>query len=92
MSIRAYKVIEIKTEESPSFNLWRDEELMSLLADEGFYDKLVDGCGIAEVEVDALESAVKKVKDIDEDTKRSILSDIKNARKNGDSHIEYSCY
>lgn len=30
MSVRAYKLIEIKTEKSPTFNCWRDDRVMRI--------------------------------------------------------------
>lgn len=31
MSVRAYKLIEIKTEKEPTFNCWHDEAIMNLV-------------------------------------------------------------
>jgi len=30
MSVRAYKLIEIKTKKTPTFNCWRDEKIMTI--------------------------------------------------------------
>ena len=96
VSVRAYRVIEIKTEEKPSFNLWRDHNLGSFLDVEGeLYSHLdSDGTGMAEVPVKILKKAVKMAVELnlDEKTVNQLKKDIAAAKSNKDEYIAYFCY
>lgn len=92
MSVRAYRVNEIKTENNPSFNLWHDEKLMDYLeSSTGFYNQLnQDANGIGGLELEELEEAVKL--DLEPETMEALKADIAWLKKNGDTYIEYYCY
>lgn len=96
MSVRAYRVNEIKREESPTFNLWHDTKLMDFLESEtGFYNGLnQDACGMTEIEVSLLVKAVKKAKslELDKDQVKSLQADIKWAKENSLDYIQYYCF
>jgi len=93
MSIRAYRVKNIEHEQNETFNLWHDETLMEFLEGYGFYNQLNDDArGITNISVKALKEAMKEVKELDSETKRCILKDIKEAEKNGEEYIQYYCY
>jgi len=57
MSVRAYRVIEIKREDSPTFSLWGSEELMSYLQSIGNW-MTNDGAGFVEFFYDDLKEAL----------------------------------
>ncbi len=93
MSIRAYRVIEIKTDKNFTFNLSRaEEELSDVLKNAGFYDE--DNGSLYQVEVDRLKEELKKCKDLGEDeyARKGLMADIKKAEKNGDDYIQYYCF
>ena len=95
MSVRAYRIIEIKTEDIPSFNLWHDHNLRNFLdEDSDLYSLLAsDGTGIAEVPVKKLKKAVKMAAElnIDEKTMNQLKKDIKAAKSSKDEYISYLC-
>ena len=96
MSVRAYRIIEIKTEENPSFNLWHDHNLRNFLDEDGeLYSHLAsDGTGMAEVPVKKIKMAVKMAAElnIDEKTVNQLKKDIVAARYNKDEYITYYCF
>ena len=97
MSIRAYRVNKIDTEESDSFNLWHNEDrkLRDFLFEESHWEALNDdGCGLIEVEVEQIKKAIKKHKEleIEDYTLENLKKDVKWAEKNGDDYIQYYCY
>jgi hypothetical protein len=95
MSVRAYRLIEIKTEDTPSFNLWHDHNLRNFIDEDGeLYSHLAsDGTGIAEVPVRRLKRAVKMSTElnIDEKTVNQLKKDIAAAKSNKDECIAYFC-
>ena len=97
MSVRARRIIEIKTEESyESFNLWADKKFMDFLDEEsGFFSQLTnDGTGVAEAPVEALEKAVEQASklELDSDTVESLKKDIAWAKAHNEEFVQYYCY
>jgi len=98
MSIRAYRIIEIKAEKKPSFNLWNDEKLMGFLDEKGYLDGLnKNGGGIIEIPVVILQEALTTndiVNDID--VIKQLEKGIKIASQKKDifnrEYITYYCY
>ena len=93
MSVRAYKVIKIEREQSPTFNLWHDEKLVEYLdaTDHGVHAQLnANGAGMLEFTIEELQGAVDRAKELelDSDTVAALKQDI----ANGDEFIEYECF
>ena len=60
MSVRAYKVIDIKHEEGESFNLWHDTDIMGFLEHEGCLSQLnCDGCGILTIDMEQMKEMLE---------------------------------
>lgn len=95
MSMRAYRVIEIKMEVS-SFNLWHDRALINFLDEEAQFSANLssDGTGLAEVPVKMLERAVRMSAKLNlaEETVKRVQQDIAAAKSNGDESVTYYCY
>jgi len=91
MSVRAYKVIEIKTEKDPTFNLWHDEELMALLEPYGTNQLNSDGCGLWEFSLEELLDIYKSTEEepITNDTMEILERIIKEAKKDG--YVQFYC-
>ncbi len=97
MSIRAYRIIEIKVEPNyASFNLYHDEKLMEFLDNEvGFYSQLTDdGTGLTFVSLEVLERAIKRAKSLklEPDTVECLNKDIDAAKAQDDDYVQYYCY
>ncbi len=94
MSIRAFKIVEIKYKKDETFNLWHDENLMDFLDRKGIYETLTEGSGITEIAVKDLEEAVEKnkVTNLSPKTEKAIKKDIAWAKKRGEDYIQYYCY
>ena len=97
MSVRAHRIIEIKTEDSySSFNLWQDKKLMEFMDTEAdFYSHLTsDGTGITEVSVEVLEKAVAQASELelDTDTIANLKKDIAWAKAHNEEFVQYYCY
>lgn len=90
MSVRAYRVNEIKREENPTFNMWHDSNLRDFLEVNDCLENYNDG-GMVEVSVELLKEAIKEVK-LDKEIIRAIQKDIKWAEKKGEDYILYDCY
>lgn len=91
MSVRAYRVNKIDTEDSASFNLWHDDEIVERL---GIYQDLgEEGCGIGEVEVERLKNLLddKTVK-LEPETRQALQTDYEWAVKNNHEWIQYDCF
>ena len=94
MSVKAYRVIEVKME-TASFNLWHDHKLMQLLDGEGdFSSNLSDGVGLTQVPVKLLKRAVRMSTklDINKETVKQLQEDIAAAKANGEDHVTYYCF
>lgn len=94
MSVRAYRVNKIETEEGNSFNLCYDEKLMAFLEENGIYDTLVEGNGITEVPVEVLQVAIDNAKelDLDEGHIKMLKADIAWAKDHDEGYVQYYCY
>jgi len=88
MSIRAYKLIEIKTEKTPSFSVSHDNWVLDTL---NLWDNLNDGCGvitIRDLDIKALRRRSKGNLERQEVVKQ-IEKDLASA---DDDYVEYFCY
>lgn len=97
MSVRAYRIIEIKVEPNySSFNLYHDEKLIEFLDNEaGFYSQLTDdGTGLTCLPIEVLERAIKRAKSLKlkPDTIECLNNDIETAKARDDDYIQYYCY
>ena len=95
MSLRAYRIIEITSEEA-SFNLWRDRELMQFLhAEADFFGSLgSDGTGLASVPVGTLQKAVRRATKLklSAETVKQLKQDIESVKPGGDETVTYYCF
>jgi hypothetical protein len=94
MSIRAHRVIEIKTSGS-SFNLYHDEDVTDWLGEHTSFNGTLncDCCGLTEVSVEGLKDMLSEIGEkLDEDVKKSIKEDIEFAESQGDEYVQYYCY
>lgn len=87
MSVRAYRINEIKYEESPTFNMWHNQELVEYLERENG----IEDTNYFEVSVDSLEKAHLSVS-IDDSTLEMINKDIQWAKNNNEDFIQYLTY
>jgi hypothetical protein len=87
MSVRAYRITTLEHENSETFNLWHDEELMSLLS--YCMDTLDEsGGGIIEFRLEELQEALPEAKQ--ERTKSILKKMIGEAQKTG--WVRYVCF
>ena len=87
MSVRAYRITKLEYENSATFNLWHDEELMSFLS-YSMETLNEDGCGYIEFTKEELQDALAEAK---QERTISILGKmIKDAQKTG--WVRYCCY
>ena len=95
MSVRAYRVIEIKFADS-SFNVSHDRKLIEFIETEaGFYSYLNSyGSGEVDVPLKVLRKAVRMASELDltEDTVKQLKEDIIFAKTNKDESVTYSCF
>jgi len=95
MSIRAHRVIEIKTDGEDSFNLWHEDEIVVWLEkNTSFFSPLnEDSCGLTNVSVEDLKTMLSEIGGkIDGDVKEAIEKDIKFAEEQRDEYLKYYCY
>ena len=59
MSVRAYKVREICTEKSPTFNLWHDGDITDIFANQIDSQLNIDNCGMLELSEEDIEQALE---------------------------------
>lgn len=88
MSVRAYKVIEIKTEPVPTFNLWHN---CGNIMDYVDVEQTSEGGGLLYFSKDVLVEALKDRELMNEDTINTIekvLADI----PEGEFDVEYYCF
>ena len=91
MSVRAYRINKIESEDVASFNIWHNTELMEFLVSNGMYNALnEDGNGTIEVSVELLQTAIADLT-LDDYTKEAILKDIAWAKEQKAEYIMYSC-
>ena len=91
MSVRAYRVKKIEHEESDSFNLWHDDKLVDFLDSECNFSAglTIDGTGLVEVPVEALQKALEKL-ELEDEVRKALTEDIEACRD--DSPVTYYCY
>ncbi len=95
MSIRAYKVLNIKTKQSESFNLWHDSEVIDFLNDQegGFSDSLnQDCCGLAYAKVISIKELIKRADEfhLGKESIDCLKDDIKGYGDDG--YVQYYCF
>lgn len=95
MSVRAYKLIEIKTAKSPTFNCWSNNDIFALANADGYNDGGVIIFDKATAEIELSEIEVTNYNDNDEENNRKekikILKQI--IKDCGDEdYCEYYCY
>lgn len=93
MSVRAYRVNEIKHEPNNAFNLWHDKDFVQFLEREcDFWERLNgDGCGLSEIPVAILQDAIKELS-LDPELVQALEEDIRWAEINKEDYIQYYCY
>lgn len=99
MSVRAYRVIDIKKEHTPTFNLWHDEAIIKHLQDGGWYDDsgLDEGGGLLYIMLEGLKSLIVNATELgitDEDIE-TIKHDAIEVEKEGlgdEDYVQYYCY
>jgi len=87
MSVRAYKVTEIKRNKSDSFSFGNDCDLVTAL--DLHYQLNEDSCGLAEVSVRQIKDAIESC-ELDENTLKQLKEDIFGL--DDDDYIKYYCY
>lgn len=91
MSTRAYRLIEVKTEDRPTFNVTHQYELLEDMGVD------MENEAIIVIEVKALENLLTNDEMIDKhrinyDQLTRIRIDVMHAKENGDNYIEYWTY
>ena len=91
MSVRAYKITQMEYEDTPTFNLWRNEKLMRLL-DQYISDNFGGG-GYLEFCQEDLEEALKEAEETKEskETCDLLKQMIKDAKKS-EGWVKYWCF
>ena len=87
MSVRAYKVTEIKRNKSDSFSFGNDCDLVNTLNLHSQLNK--DNCGLIEVSVKQIKDAIKSC-ELDENTVKQLEKDVFGL--DDDDYIKYYCY
>lgn len=102
MSVRAYKIIKIITEKSPSFNCWYDDRIFGI-ANTEYYGS--DG-GFIELEKSSVEDLLEEVKEelrehneaTPDATKQETVNLINTLEgilkdfEEGEDYVRYECY
>lgn len=94
MSIRAHRVVEIKTS-GVSFNLSNDDEVREWLSNNTtFFQSLnQDCCGLTEVNVDSLREMLLEIGEkLDEGDVETLKENIEFAVSEGNMYVQYYCY
>ena len=90
MSVRAYRVEEIRFVKDSSFNLWHDDKLIEFLDGEcGLFETLPNGSGLTEVPIEVLEKAIKTL-NLDGELVKALKQDIEACRDDG--YVTYYCF
>jgi hypothetical protein len=90
MSVRAYKVIEIKHEEGESFNLWHDTDVMDFLENEGCLSTLnSDGCGFIAIDIEMMK---RMLDTLNPELTQQFRKDYDAAVASGEDSIDYLCF
>ena len=90
MSIRAHKVIEVKTDKDVSFSL--SDKLVDFLDVVNMDSLDCDCCGLCMASVAGLEKIIKTMPKEDRVHYTKLIKDIAIAKKNGETEIEYYLY
>lgn len=94
MSIRAYKIIKIEKESTPTFNLWHcHPRLLRLLNVEEQLDP--SGGGYIYIDRYVVEDLLKDISEgnlEDTDALKEVLENILEDFDEDDDYVEYSCY
>jgi len=97
MSVRAYKLIEIKHEKQATFNCWHDQRIMDIANLENYNDGglIMIEQEAAEELAEELQSEIAKMKDGEEkDDLKITLQNVKEIIKESkaDGYAEYYCF
>ena len=92
MSTRAYRIIKINQENTPSFNLWHDQKLMEFLFKEENIEPIESG--ILDISVETLEKVIKNAEklEIDDETLKVLKTDVETAHDEKEDYIQYMVY
>lgn len=92
MSVRAYKILEIRTAKSPTFNCWNDERVFELAANK---EKYSENGGELSYCVEDVKTAIKEELSLPKKEQNTeyvnILRQIVKDAKDED-YIDYYCY
>lgn len=97
MSVRAHRVLEIKTV-AESFNLWHDGKLCNFIDQEndtGFWHHLnADGCGLVELNIETIKKILENSEklEVDEYDIEDFKKALEWAQKNNTEWVQYYCY
>ena len=90
MSIRAYKVIEIKHDEAPAFNMWHDTDIMDFLENEGCLSTLnSDSCGFITIDIELIN---RMLDTLNPELTQQLRKDYDAAAASGEDSIDYLCF
>lgn len=98
MSIWAYRVNRVEYAEEPSFNIFRDKQLLDMLDEldeDGFLTQsILSGSRMVNVPVQALRKALRSSAklSLDEKTIRCLKSDITFAESQEQDTVTYDCF
>lgn len=95
MSVRAYKLIEIKTEKSPTFNCWHDDRVMRIADESEIGDIITITKNAAQEELASVLAEIKKARDGGEaEDLRELVTIFRQIIKDcgEESYCEYYCY
>ena len=93
MSVRAYKLIEVKHAKTPTFNCWHDKEIFNLANTSNECGGIGGITTFYETEVSKKLKELKNVKkktEIDEDNIKILKQIIKDM--DGDTYVDYYCF
>ena len=97
MSVRAHRVIKIKTEPVATFNLWSDNGVNIVNHLNLFNGMNDDGGGLVELVIEEAEEMLAMTDEergftIEPDTAEALRKDINIEKGKGNNCIEYLCY
>lgn len=91
MSVRAYKIITQELNDRPTFNLWRDEDLIDFFQREGVLSPLDESGGYLELPVSTIKKALKEVEWMEDDYRKKQFEEDIEGLDDLDS-VKYMCY
>lgn len=83
MSIRAYKLIEVKTEEEPTFNMGRDYQYIER------YIISEPACSLIDIDTELIKAELDEITD---SVQRAILGKVLNDDPDKEGRVTYFCY